>query len=187
MSKHTAVRIAVRLYFIAALYFSFTHITHAAVRLGATTVESIAATLMIDGFFILGAILRDPTYSTRTRRIGLKVQTIAGAVSLAANVYAASSTFGIIFGAALPLFIVLTEWLADAKQLKTAAAEAAEIAAQVAVQVEADAAAAVEAARIAKNTADRERRAARKSEKERAEKAEALRIRKATKTMEFTA
>jgi heme/copper-type cytochrome/quinol oxidase subunit 1 len=187
MTKHNAVRIAVRLYFLAALYFSFTHLTHAAVKLGATTVESVAATLMVDGFFVLGAILRSEDYSTRTRRIGLWVQTAAGIVSVAGNMFAANSAFGLGFGFALPFFVVFTEWLADANQLKTAAAEAAEIAAKVTAQIEAEAAAAAEAARAAKNAADRARRQTRKAEKERAERAETTRIRKATKTMEFSA
>jgi hypothetical protein len=164
MSKHTAVKLAVRAYFAAALYFSFTHLTAAADRLGATGVEAVAATLMVDGFFILGAILRSEDYATRTRRIGLWVQTAAGAVSLAGNVYAANSAFGVGFGAALPMFIVLTEWLADAKQLKTAAAEVAEVAAAEAAAAEVAAAAAAEAERVAKNAAARTRRQARRVE-----------------------
>lgn len=184
MSQLTVIRLIVRGYFVAALYFSFTHIITAAERLGAKGAEAVATPIMIDGFFVLGAILRADHWSSRTRRIGLWVQTAAGAASIAGNVFAASSTFGIIFGAALPFFVVFTEWLADARQLRTAAAEAEELAAKLAAELVAAAQAAEAAKRDAVNAAARTRRQARKDEKERAERAENLRIRKATKTIE---
>jgi hypothetical protein len=125
MSKFTLVKLAVKVYFVTALGFSFAHIVTACGMLGATRIEAVAATLMIDGFFVLGAIMRTDLFSGRFREIGLWVQVGAGLLSLTGNVYAATSTFGVLFGIALPLFVVFTEWLADPKQMQTAAAEQA--------------------------------------------------------------
>jgi hypothetical protein len=184
MNIFTAVKWIVRAYFAAALYFSFTHITTAWRNLGADTPEGVTATLMVDGFFVLGAIMRGTMFSARTRQIGLRVQIGAGAVSVAANVFAATSAFGVIFGAALPLFVVFTEWMADARQMKSAQTEAAELAVAEAERVAAEAAAEAEAERLERNAKARAARAARRDAQAKANAAETRRVRKAAKALE---
>lgn len=149
-------------YFAAVLYFSFTHLIEAAHKAGGTGAEAIAVPLLVDGMFVYAATMRSERWSSRTRRIGFRLQVIAGMASMTGNVYAAHSLFSRVFGAALPILVVAFEWLGDAKQLKTAKAEAAEQAAADAERIVREAAEAVtakKAAAVAKGQATRAKNA----------------------------
>lgn len=163
MSKTTLIWLIVKAYFIAALAGSFTHIITAAERVGLHGWEAAIVPFLIDGMFLIAMVLRSETYSTRTRRIGLRVQVGMGFLSLTANVTAATTLGGVILAVLLISGMVFAEWLGDAEQMKTAA------------QAEAEAAVA-EAERIARE--DAQDRADRKAEGIR--KAQATRRRKAT-------
>ena len=163
MSKTFLIWLIVKAYFIAALLGSFTHIVTAAERLGLHGWEAVIIPFLIDGMFIIAMVLRGETYSTRTRKIGLRVQVAMGALSLTANITAATTAGGVILATLLVGGMIFSEWLADPKQMKTAAVEQAEHAV-------------AEAERIARE--DAETRAARKAEGIR--KAQATRRRKAT-------
>jgi hypothetical protein len=163
MSKVTCVKLIVKAYFLAALIGSFTHIVTAAEKLGLTGWEAVIVPFLIDGMFIIAMVLRGEVYGTRTRTIGLRVQVAMGALSLTANITAAETAGGVILAGLLVGGMIFSEWLVDAKQMKTAAQEDAE-------------AAVAEAERIARE--DAEARAARKADGIR--KAQATRRRKAT-------
>lgn len=68
---------------------------------------------MIDGLAVIGLAMRGEAFSRATRKIGFRVQCIAGGVSLLANVYAASNLGGVIYGVAVVALFVGSEWLAD--------------------------------------------------------------------------
>jgi uncharacterized membrane protein HdeD (DUF308 family) len=107
MNKVTAVKAITKGYFGAALTFSFTHLIEAAHKAGGTGAEAFAVPILIDGMFVTAAIMRSDVWSARTRKIGLWLQVIAGAFSITGNVYAAHNLFGVLFGAALPLLVVV--------------------------------------------------------------------------------
>lgn len=129
MSKVMLIWIIVKAYFVAALAGSFTHIVEAAQWLGLTGWEALIVPFLIDGMFIIAMVLRGETYSTRTRRIGLRVQVAMGSLSLAANIVATRTVGGVLLALLLVGGMIFSEWLADAQQMKTAKAEAAELAA----------------------------------------------------------
>lgn len=145
MSKTMLIWLIVKAYFIAALAGSFTHIITAAEKLGLTGWEATIVPFLIDGMFLIAMVLRGDTYSTRTRRIALRVQVTTGLLSLTANIYATMSVGGVLLATLLIGGMVFSEWLADGEQMKTAKTEAAEVAAaetaRIARQAEADAAA----------------------------------------------
>lgn len=162
MKKTTLVKLIVKAYFLAALAASFTHIVTAAEKLGLTGWEAGIVPFLIDGMFVIAMVLRGEVYSTRTRRIGFRVQVATGALSLAANVTAAETVGGVILANLLIIGMIFSEWLIDAKQMKTAAQEAAEQAVAEAERVTreaAESAAARKAAGIAKGQATRRRKA----------------------------
>jgi uncharacterized protein DUF2637 len=130
--KHKTIAVIVRLYLVAALAASFSHIITSAHKLGLDGWEAWSAPFIIDGIAIMGMVMRGNEFSARTRKIGFRVQLGMGLASLAANVYAADSIGGIIFGVAVVAVFVLAEWLSDnmesaqAEQARLAAIEAAE-------------------------------------------------------------
>lgn len=162
MSKVTAVRLIVKAYFLAALFGSFTHIVTAAEKLGLTGWEAVIVPFLIDGMFLIAMVLRSDTYSTRTRLIGLRVQIAMGVLSLTANITASETIGGVILAALLVGGMIFSEWLADPKQMKTAASAAAEEAIAEAERIAreaAEAAAKRKADGIAKAQATRRRKA----------------------------
>jgi hypothetical protein len=165
VSKTFLIWLIVKAYFIAALAGSFTHIITAAERLGLHGWEATIVPFLIDGMFLIAIVLRSEVYSTRTRRIALRVQVAMGVLSLTANITAATTSGGIILAVLLISGMIFSEWLADPKQMKTAATEQAEQAVAEAEQIARDAeadAAARKAAGIAKGVATR---AAKRAEK----------------------
>lgn len=162
MSKVVIVKLIVKAYFLAALLGSFTHIVTAAEKLGLTGWEAVIVPFLIDGMFIIAMVLRGEVYGVRTRKIGLRVQVAMGALSLAANITAAETAGGVLLAGLLVGGMIFSEWLVDAKQMKTAAVEAAELAAAEAARVAreaAEAAARRKADGIAKAKATRARKA----------------------------
>lgn len=162
MSKTFLVWLIVKAYFIAALFGSFTHIVTAAEKLGLGGWEAYIVPFLIDGMFLIAMVLRSETYSTRTRKIGLRVQIAMGALSLTANITAASTAGGIILAALLVGGMIFSEWLGDPKQMKTAAQADAEFAVAEAERIAreaAEAAAKRKADGIAKAQATRRRKA----------------------------
>lgn len=113
MNKVTAVNVIVKLYFLGAIAGSFTHIITAAEKVGLSGWEMYSTPFMIDGLAIIGMVMRSHEFSTKTRKIGFRVQCTMGALSLVANVYAAHNIGGIIYGVGIVALFVAAEWLAD--------------------------------------------------------------------------
>lgn len=173
MNEVKLVKGITKVYFAGALAGSFAHIVTAAYKLGADNpIEAIATPFMIDGIAIIGMVMRGEKFSARTNKIGFRVQAGAGALSLAMNVIAAHSLFGVLFGVAIVALFVFAEWLkdqiqgreVDSREEEERAAEAARQAAQAIVdaeaarvQAEADALAAKKAATVAKRNATRKK------------------------------
>jgi len=181
----TIVKLIVRAYFLYALYASAGHIIHTANKLGLYGRDAYAWPALIDGIAVIGMVMRSERWSTRTRRIGLRVQCCAGLLSLAANVYAGNTIGQRINGVMIVALFVVSEWLVD--NMETRAAELARIqAAEDAAEARAAEAAAAElaAAEAAKRSAAAKQgavtKAARKAEAERNERE---RIRVARKAM----
>lgn len=113
MNAAKIVRAIAKLYFIAALAASFSHIITTADKIGLSGWEMWSTPFMIDGLAVIGLVMRGEAFSKATRRIGFRVQLTAGAVSLLANVYAASNVGGMIYGVAVVALFVGAEWLSD--------------------------------------------------------------------------
>lgn len=113
ISKITAVRLIVKLYFLAAVAASFTHIIESARKLGLTGWEMWSTPFMIDGIAIIGMIMRSVSFSKATNVTGRKTQIAAGVISLVANVYAAHTIGGYIFGVGVVVLFLVAESLAD--------------------------------------------------------------------------
>lgn len=132
MNGTKVIKAIVKLYFVGAVAASFTHLMHASEKLGGNGWETIAAPVAIDLMFIVAMVLRSEQYASDTRRIGFRLMLVMGSISMAGNIYAGSSAFGYIFGAMLPSFLLMSEWLITkirtAKQEQAAERDAAAIA-----------------------------------------------------------
>lgn len=113
MNATQIVKTIAKLYFVGALLGSFAHIITAAEKIGLSGWEMWSTPFMIDGLAVIGLVMRGDAFSKATRKIGFRVQCTAGAVSLLANVYAASNVGGVIYGVAIVTLFVASEWLAD--------------------------------------------------------------------------
>lgn len=156
MNKVTGTRIVSRLYFVAAIVLSFIHLVEAA-RKGGLTWESWTVPFMVDGIAIMGLTMRSADFAPRTRRIGFRVQIVAGVLSLAGNVYAAHNIGTAVFGVGVVTLFVFAEWLTD--QIESAVDDEAAAAAAAAV-AEAERIAAEAAAK--RDAANRKRQATRR-------------------------
>jgi hypothetical protein len=111
LNKVQAVRGITKLYFVAALAGSFTHIITAAHKTGLVGWEAWSTPFMIDGLAVIGMVMRSEAFSQATRSTGLRVQAVMGLVSLVANVYAASTVGGVLYGVAVVALFLAAEWL----------------------------------------------------------------------------
>lgn len=131
MTKTQAIRAIAKLYFAAAIAASFSHILTTAGNMGLTGWEQWSTPFMIDGIAIMGLAMRSAGFSTATQRIGFRTQMIAGALSLIANIAAATTPGGYVYGVGVVTLFVYAEWLstkiesAEAEQERQAAAEIA--------------------------------------------------------------
>ena len=149
MNKVSLVKGIVKLYFFAALAGSFTHIITAAEKVGLGGWEAWSTPFMIDGLAVIGMVMRGEEFSSRTRRIGFRVQMVMGCMSLTANVYAAHNTGGMIYGVGIVALFLAAEWLGDKHQMQSAKAEADALAIAEAEAITAQAAAEAQAKKAA--------------------------------------
>lgn len=117
--RYYATLTIVRLYFAAALAFSFDEIHHGFLRLGTQPAKAWFAPICIDLFAVLGAIARSNAFNDRTRRIGFRVQVVASSISLVTNVAFGQSAGDRIFGAMIVIGYVFSEWFADNMERRT--------------------------------------------------------------------
>lgn len=113
MNKVSIIKGIVKGYFVAALAGSFTHIVDAAGKTGLHGWEMWATPFMIDGLAVIGMIMRGTEFSKKTRQLGAWTQGLMGSFSLTANVYAAETTGGVIFGVGIVALFLAAEWLSD--------------------------------------------------------------------------
>lgn len=107
------VKAIVKIYFLAALAGSFTHIVEAAGKAGLVGWEQWSTPFMIDGLAIIGMVMRGADFSAKTRKLGFQVQCVMGLFSLIANVYAAHNVGGVIYGVMIVALFVFAELLSE--------------------------------------------------------------------------
>lgn len=111
-------KLITKAYFFGALSISFTHIITSAHKMGGEGYEPYVAPFMVDGVALLGMHMRNEKYDDRTNKIGLWAQCSAGLLSLAMNVHAAHSLFGMLLGIGVVLLFLATEWMAGNIRLR---------------------------------------------------------------------
>lgn len=126
-------------YFFGALAISFTHIITSAHKMGGEGYEPYIAPFMVDGVALLGMHMRNEKYDDRTNKIGLWAQSCAGLLSLAMNVHAAHSLFGLLLGIGVVVLFLATEWMAGNIRLRTDSEAEQKAAANAAAAAEAQA------------------------------------------------
>jgi hypothetical protein len=109
--RYILVMLVVRgFYMPGALAISFTHILTAGHMLGLTGWQAWTTPFFIDGFALIGMIMRSRTFAAADiRRFGLRLQIAAGAGSLAANIAAGHTTGERIYGALVVAGLVIAE------------------------------------------------------------------------------
>jgi hypothetical protein len=142
-------KLITKAYFIGALSISFTHIITSAEKMGGEGYEPYVAPFMVDGVALLGMHMRNEKYDDRTNKIGLWAQATAGLLSLAMNVHAAHSLFGLLLGIAVVVLFLATEWMAGNIRLRTDSEAEKKAAAERAAIAEAEAIAAAASAWMA--------------------------------------
>lgn len=103
------------------LGLSVSHIYGGFIMLGTATVTAAAMPFFIDGVALLGRLARSDKFAASTRKTGLKVQIVAGTISLIANVVAGETWGDKIAGVFIVGGYVFAEWFAD--HLKPAEAD----------------------------------------------------------------
>lgn len=132
-------KLITKAYFLGALSISFTHIITSAHKMGGEGYEPYVAPFMVDGIALLGMHMRNEKYDDRTNKIGLWAQATAGLFSLAMNVHAAHSLFGMLLGVGVVVLFLATEWMAGNIRLRTDSEAERNAAAKAAAAAEAEA------------------------------------------------
>jgi hypothetical protein len=176
-----AAKFITKAYFFGAMSVSAIHTIHSFQKLGLHTGEEFLTPAAIDGIAFFGLTLQGGKYSDPTNKIGLRIQIGAGIAQLAANVYAASSTGGMLLGIIVVGIYLLME--AIGPKLRTRAAVEAERAEALATAAAAAAERAEIEKREAKNAAARLRRQAARTAKHSADVAESRRIKAAERAL----
>lgn len=108
--RYLLVMLVVRgLYMPGALAISFGHILDAGHMLGLTGWQAWTAPFFIDGFALIGMVMRGRNFDPATRRFGLQLQAVAGLGSLAANIAAGHTIGERIYGALVVAGLVVAE------------------------------------------------------------------------------
>lgn len=108
---YVTVKTVVLMFMGGAAGISFGHIVDVSLTLGLTW-ESWTVPFFIDGLAILGLVGRTDKFSESTKRAGLVLVSIAGSLSLAANVYAGDNLGQRFYGALVVAGFALAEWYA---------------------------------------------------------------------------
>lgn len=104
------VWLIVRAFLLGAAYLSYGHIVFTSHKLGVGAETAWMVPFFIDGIAILGLIGRTGALGDKAKRFAPVLILPAGALSLAANVYAGESLGDKAFGALLVAGFVLVEW-----------------------------------------------------------------------------
>lgn len=108
--RYLLVMLVVRgFYMPGALAISFNHILSAGHMLGLTGWQAWTTPFFIDGFALIGMVMRGRSFDAATRKFGLRLQAVAGVGSLAANVAAGHTAGERIYGALVVAGLVVAE------------------------------------------------------------------------------
>jgi hypothetical protein len=117
----------VRLYMLGALTISSGHIITATGLLGLHGWQATTVPFAVDGFAVLGMIGRSARFADSTQRTGLRLQAVAGLLSLACNVYAGRTLGERLYGALIVTAFVVAEWYAGKLRPAPAAKPAVDV------------------------------------------------------------
>jgi len=128
MTKVKTVKMVVLVYLLGALAGSFCHIIETAHKIGLVGLEAWTVPFMIDGIVVIAMVMRSASFGRSTQRIGFRTLLLSGGLSLTANVYAAETLGGVLFGVGIVVLYVYADWLSS--RLESAEAERAREAAE---------------------------------------------------------
>jgi hypothetical protein len=98
VSKVSLINGIVKAYFVFALVFSFAHLVEAGHKAGLQG-EAWAVPFMVDGLALVGIVMRTASFARSTRTLGLRIQIVMAAISLALNEYSAHNVGSAVFAA----------------------------------------------------------------------------------------
>lgn len=108
--RYILVMLVVRgVYMPGALAISFNHIVGAGHMFGLTGWQAWTTPFFLDGFALIGMVMRSRVFAGDVRRFGLQLQAGAGAASLAANVLAGHTIGERVYGALVVAGLVVAE------------------------------------------------------------------------------
>lgn len=109
-SVYVLVWLIVRMFLVGAAWISYGHIVQTSRELQVTGWQPFVVPVFIDGIAILGLIGRSGKLGDKAKRLAPVLILPAGALSLAANIYAGKTLGDKIFGALVVAGFVLVEW-----------------------------------------------------------------------------
>lgn len=107
------VALLARAYMAYAAFISYEHITSLASRMGLSGFEMRTCPIAIDGFAVLGLLMRLRYFADSTRRWGLGAAAVAGLLSLIANVAAGTNDGERAWGAIVVVMFLAAEVMSD--------------------------------------------------------------------------
>lgn len=109
-STYVLVWLIVRMFLVGAAWISYGHIVTTSQELQVTGWQPFVVPVFIDGIAILGLIGRTGKLGARAKKYAPALILPAGALSLAANVFAGKTLGDKIFGALVVAGFMLVEW-----------------------------------------------------------------------------
>lgn len=109
-STYVLVWMIVRMFLVGAAWISYGHIVTTSQELHVTGSQPFMVPVFIDGVAILGLIGRTGKLGDKAKRFAPALILPAGALSLAANVFAGKTLGDKIFGALVVAGFMLVEW-----------------------------------------------------------------------------
>lgn len=122
-SVYVLVWLIVRMFLVGAAWISYGHIVTTSQEIHVTGSQPFMVPVFIDGIAILGLIGRTGKLGDKAKRYAPALILPAGALSLAANVFAGKTLGDKIFGALVVAGFMLVEWYTTTHSSTPAAAK----------------------------------------------------------------